>query len=94
MKFSGPSNSEYSWISWEINSASWRRIWRISRFHPARLQQLVRRGRIEKVLLALPSVDKTRQNVILKELSALDCEVQVLPTFVEMMNGVVSMGIE
>lgn len=53
----------------------------------ARLEPLVRRHRIERVLLAMPSVSEDRRRQLIGKLSTLDIEVQTLPSYIEMMAG-------
>ncbi len=54
---------------------------------PDVLVSLARRGLIHKVLIAIPSIDKTREKLLVAELSTLDCEVQKLPSYVDMIRG-------
>lgn len=55
--------------------------------NPAELQEMVEKGRIKKVLLAMPSISIVQQNAIISELSDLGCEVQVLPSYVDLIAG-------
>ncbi|WP_407496709.1 polysaccharide biosynthesis protein, partial [Pseudooceanicola sp. MF1-13] len=54
---------------------------------PHKLPKLVAKHRIKQILLAAPSMEKARRDRILKDLSALGVEVQVLPSYVELMSG-------
>lgn len=54
---------------------------------PSRLPELVRAKKIERILIAMPSIARARQREILAELDHLDCDVQVLPSYVEMIEG-------
>lgn len=54
---------------------------------PDVLASLARRGLIHKVLIAIPSIDKTREKLLVQELSTLDCEVQKLPSYVDLIKG-------
>lgn len=54
---------------------------------PNKLPDMVANGRIEKILLAMPSVSQTRLNAKISDLSELDCEVQILPSYVDMIAG-------
>ena len=54
-------------------------------FSPDRLLPLAKSGRIQRVLLAIPSASRERQNQLITKLSELPCEVQMLPSYVEMM---------
>jgi len=55
--------------------------------NPDKLPKMVADGRVKKILLAMPSISTTRQNAKLAKLSGLDCEVQVLPSYVDMIAG-------
>lgn len=54
---------------------------------PSDLEKLVRRNKIKRILIAMPSITKSRQREIIKKLDYLECEVQVLPSYVEMIEG-------
>lgn len=54
---------------------------------PALLPQLVRKHNIGRVLVAMPSVTPERQKHVLDRLSDLDVEIQVLPSYIDMMAG-------
>lgn len=54
---------------------------------PAKLDELVRGGKIKRVLIALPSISKSRQREIIRQLDRLPCEVQLLPSFIELIEG-------
>ena len=54
---------------------------------PEVLQKLAAKGRIQRVLLAMPSISTSHREKLLKSLAALPLEVQVLPSFIEMLNG-------
>lgn len=53
---------------------------------PEILEELVQKGRIERILLALPSLSGTRQHEIVKRLEALPCDVQALPSYVDIVR--------
>ncbi len=53
---------------------------------PNVLRGMADQGRIKRVLLALPSVTSTRKNEILRRLSDLPCEVQMLPSHGELLE--------
>jgi len=53
---------------------------------PADLTKMAKAGRIQRILLALPSVPKVRQQQIVRDLEALPCEVQALPAYVDIIN--------
>ncbi|MGR3573097.1 polysaccharide biosynthesis protein [Brevirhabdus sp.] len=54
---------------------------------PDRLEAMAATGRIERVLLAMPSVPRTQLNALLTRLAKLNCEVQVLPSYVDLISG-------
>lgn len=54
---------------------------------PHALEKLIVRGKIERVLLAMPSISRARQNSILARLADLKCEVQILPSYVDLIAG-------
>lgn len=51
------------------------------------LPNLIKRHRIQRVLLAMPSMAEARRRTLIEELAALKIEVQVLPSYIEMMSG-------
>lgn len=53
---------------------------------PDRLAELVQRGRVRRVLLAMPSVPRKQRQRILDMLDDLPCEVQQLPAHAYLMN--------
>lgn len=54
---------------------------------PSKLKKMVQKGFVRKVIIAMPSVSQTRQNELIGELADLGCEVQILPSFVELISG-------
>jgi FlaA1/EpsC-like NDP-sugar epimerase len=54
---------------------------------PVQLRQLIEKRHIEQILLAAPSMAKERREEILLKLGTYKIEVQVLPSYVEMMSG-------
>jgi FlaA1/EpsC-like NDP-sugar epimerase len=54
---------------------------------PDVLRGLVERKKIERVLLAMPSISRERQRSVLASLEDLECEVQVLPSYVDLITG-------
>lgn len=54
---------------------------------PNTLEGMVQKGKIERVLLAMPSISRQGQDTLLKRLSVLGCEVQVLPSYVDLIAG-------
>lgn len=54
---------------------------------PDKLKFLVDCGKIERVLLAMPSISRARQDAILSRLAELSCEVQILPSYVDLITG-------
>ena len=55
------------------------------------LVSLVNNGKIARILIAMPSITRARQDEILKTLTKLPIEVQILPSFIDMIfsNGIV-----
>nr|WP_255552471.1 nucleoside-diphosphate sugar epimerase/dehydratase [Maritimibacter dapengensis] len=51
---------------------------------PERLADLVQRYRIDRVLIAMPSASPERLKAIVANLSSLDAEIQVMPSFVDL----------
>lgn len=61
--------------------------------HPARrLEHLVDRLRIDRIILAMPSVSETDQAAIAKGLSHLACEVHSMPSFASMVKNGTKIG--
>jgi FlaA1/EpsC-like NDP-sugar epimerase len=54
---------------------------------PARLAGLVAEGRVGKVLIAMPSVPSERVSAIVAAIEPLGCEIQILPSYVDMISG-------
>jgi FlaA1/EpsC-like NDP-sugar epimerase len=54
---------------------------------PKVLNKLVDTKRIERVLLAMPSVSRERREIVLASLTDLTCDVQVLPSYVDLITG-------
>ena len=56
-------------------------------YPPASLVKHRESGRIEKVILAIPSISAAKKSMIMEQLAELDCEVQELPSYVEMIRS-------
>lgn len=56
-------------------------------YAPSRLAQMARENRIERVLLAMPTISPAKRAELLRKLDGLPCEVQVLPSYVELIEG-------
>jgi len=54
---------------------------------PATLSNLVVDGTIKRVLLAMPSISATRQSKIMTTLEGQNCEVYVMPSYVDLVTG-------
>jgi FlaA1/EpsC-like NDP-sugar epimerase len=54
---------------------------------PVQLPQLIEKRRIEQILLAAPSMPNERRDEVLAKLNTYKAEVQVLPSYVELMSG-------
>ena len=59
---------------------------------PSVLDALVAGGKVERILLAMPSISRARQDAILARLADLDCEVQILPSYVDLVAGKGAVG--
>lgn len=59
---------------------------------PDALEALVASGKVERILLAMPSISRARQNAILTRLEDLECEVQILPSYVDLVAGKGAVG--
>jgi FlaA1/EpsC-like NDP-sugar epimerase len=54
---------------------------------PSKLGKLVKARDIEQILLAVPSMAKKRRDELISKLSVHEVEVQVLPSYVDLMSG-------
>jgi FlaA1/EpsC-like NDP-sugar epimerase len=54
---------------------------------PAEIEKVVARKRIDRVILAIPSLSDQRRTAVLERLTHLDCEVQTLPSFLDILDG-------
>lgn len=54
---------------------------------PKSLEGMVKNGRIQSVLLAMPSISRGQQARILARLESLDCDVQVMPSYADLVAG-------
>lgn len=54
---------------------------------PGALATLVTQGKIARVLVAVPSISRARQKALLAKLEGLECEVQILPSYVDLIAG-------
>jgi FlaA1/EpsC-like NDP-sugar epimerase len=52
--------------------------------NPNQIDEMVEKGRVKRVFLAIPSITRQRQSDILAKLGALDCELRILPSFVDL----------
>ena len=55
-------------------------------YKPARVPEIVRKRRIDRVLLAMPSLSLPKQTQILREMEKLGVEVQALPSFAQLIG--------
>jgi len=56
--------------------------------HPAKqIEKLITRHEVQRVLIAVPSLDKERRSGIIQALDTLPVEVLVMPSYVDMMSG-------
>lgn len=56
-------------------------------FPPAKLQELAANGRIERVLVAIPSLNTAQREALMSRLSSLPCLVQTIPSYVDLIAG-------
>ena len=54
---------------------------------PDKLEALAKRGRIERVIVAIPSLAAPQRDTLVEKLMKLSVEVQVLPSYVDMLFG-------
>ncbi|MDF3384603.1 MULTISPECIES: nucleoside-diphosphate sugar epimerase/dehydratase [unclassified Sulfitobacter] len=54
---------------------------------PNKLQRLIPRRKVKKILLAIPSLTSDRRDVLIETLSNMGAEVQVLPSYIDLMSG-------
>lgn len=54
---------------------------------PSRLRKMAEQGDVERILVAMPSLAKDKQAALVEELSKLPCDVQVLPSYVDLIAG-------
>lgn len=55
--------------------------------NPKELAALSASGKITRVLLAMPSISPTRQSKLIAQLTALGCDVQVIPSYADLVAG-------
>ncbi|MDB9708109.1 polysaccharide biosynthesis protein, partial [Planktotalea frisia] len=55
--------------------------------NPKELAGLAASGKIARVLLAMPSISRTRQSKLVVQLSELNCDVQVMPSYADLVVG-------
>ncbi|MEM9580071.1 MAG: nucleoside-diphosphate sugar epimerase/dehydratase, partial [Pseudomonadota bacterium] len=54
---------------------------------PRALESLVAQGKVKRVLLAMPSISRVRQRRLIDSLRQLGCEVQVMPSYADLVAG-------
>lgn len=54
---------------------------------PSALRRMAELGRINRVLIAIPSLSQLQTSNLVDKLSDLDCEVQVVPSYVDLIYG-------
>jgi FlaA1/EpsC-like NDP-sugar epimerase len=59
---------------------------------PDALETLVNSRKVERILLAMPSISRGRQDALLTRLADLNCEVQILPSYVDLIVGKGTVG--
>ena len=55
--------------------------------NPKELSTFLTSGKITRVLLAMPSISRTRQSKLIAQLSGLECDVQVMPSYADLVAG-------
>lgn len=55
--------------------------------NPKELETLSSSGKINRVLLAMPSISRTRQSKLIAQLSQLECDVHVMPSYADLVAG-------
>ena len=55
--------------------------------HPDKLGELIGKHAIQQILLAVPSMAKSRQSEVVETLKVHDVEVRILPSYVDLMSG-------
>lgn len=56
-------------------------------YQPKQLQRLIAKHKIERVLVAIPTLTEQRKTVLLASLADLPVEVKMLPSFIDLMAG-------
>lgn len=54
---------------------------------PRKLREMVEKGSVKRILVAMPSMPKGQLDTLLARLGELPCEVQVLPSYVDLISG-------
>lgn len=54
---------------------------------PSRLRKMVHQGQVARILVAMPSLAQSDLRALLAQLADLPCEVQVLPSYVDIISG-------
>ena len=60
--------------------------------HPAKLEKLVYKGKVDEVLIAMPSLPKSKLKLILREIEKFSLKVRILPGMAEIAEGKVSVS--
>ena len=55
--------------------------------HPRKLARLVKKGKVDEVLIAMPSTSKSRLSVLLKEIEGFSVKVRILPGLADLAQG-------
>lgn len=56
-------------------------------YEPVKLKSFVKKGKIEEILLAMPSLKPSQRNKLGKQLEDIDCKVQEMPTYEEIIKS-------
>tara|TARA_Y100001970_G_scaffold68128_1_gene86806 strand:+ start:175 stop:2088 length:1914 start_codon:yes stop_codon:yes gene_type:complete len=60
--------------------------------HPKKLQRLATRGKVDEVLIAMPSASKSTLRSLLKEIESFSLKVRILPGLAELAQGKISVS--
>ncbi|TPG64830.1 polysaccharide biosynthesis protein [Ewingella americana] len=61
-------------------------------FPPSQIPALLQRHHAEKILLAIPSISRSRRQDVLQSLEAFPCEILSIPGMSDLVNGVATIG--
>jgi len=62
-------------------------IFGLSVFAPDDIEKLVNQKNIDQILVAIPSLSQSHRNKLVKKLSNLHCDIQIMPSHIDIMQG-------